>query len=268
MVQSPCHGSANVQPRMSTFPPITATSDAEAPEKTLSERAFRLLREDVLNARLKPGAKLRAAELQTRYQIGLSPLREALLRLASEGLVEADGQRGFAVASVSLAELKDLTEARICLETALMREAITKGDADWEAAIVAAFHALSRTPVPTSTSDDEAVTLWERRHRQFHRALVAGCNSIWLLKLHTQLVEHSERYRRVRLFHSSTPLFLERRINDEHQELMDALISRNADRAGELVRRHLQYTADTVAGLWQPNQIDDVNAKPPTKSKR
>ena len=65
--------------------PADNASSANA-EKTLAERALRLLREDILAGRLAPDARLKVAALQARYGLGISPLREALLRLSSEGL--------------------------------------------------------------------------------------------------------------------------------------------------------------------------------------
>lgn len=230
---------------------VTALLDTDSADKTLAERAMRRLREDILAVRLEPGARLRLAELQERYGLGISPLREALLRLASEGLVVAEGQRGFAVASVSLDDLEDLTHARICLETAMLREAVSRGDADWEAGIVAAFHRLSRAPLPVDTRDDEATQRWETLHRAFHHALVAGCGSNWLLRQQAQLADHSERYRRVRLFHSAPPPLLARNVENEHRALMQALLDHDAPLACELMTAHLRQTAQAVAGLWQ-----------------
>ncbi|MDP3797349.1 MAG: FCD domain-containing protein [Polaromonas sp.] len=231
-------------------------ADITASEKTLADRALRLLREDILAARLAPDTRLRIVELQTRYGLGISPLREALLRLASEGLVVAEGQRGFAVASVSLAELEDLTRARIRLESAILAEAIEQGDAEWEAGMIAALHRLSRTPLPHDAQDAEAIDLWEERHRAFHQSLVAGCGSVWLLRMHAQLTEHSERYRRVRLFHSMPPLQLARKVDEEHQALMQALLDRDTPRVAELVKQHLEYTARVVASLWKIQQTE------------
>ena len=231
-----------------------ATAPAEIAanaDKTLADRALRLLREDSLAGRLAPDARLRMVELRARYDLGISPLREALLRLSSEGLVVAEGQRGFTVASVSLEELGDLTRARISLETMLLSEAIAHGDANWEAGMLAALHRLSRTPVPRDARDTAATALWEERHRAFHQALVAGCGSAWMLRMHGQLSDHAERYRRVRLFHSVPTLQLARKVDDEHRALMQSLLDRDAARAARLARAHLEYTARVVASLWQ-----------------
>ena len=221
-------------------------------EKTLAERALRLLREDILAIRLAPDMRLRIAELQKRYQLGISPIREALLRLISEGFVVAQGQRGFAVASVSIEELQDLTRARIRLEAIMVTEAIELGDAQWEAGIVAAFHMLSRAPLPVSSQDLEATLHWQACHRAFHHALLAGCGSPWMQRLQTQMAEHAERYRRIRMFHSVTNDQLVQSINNEHESLMQAMLRRDTGKAVALVQSHLNNTANAVEAFYKP----------------
>lgn len=227
-------------------------ADATASDKTLAERALRLLRDDILGGQLAPDTKLRLNALQDRYGLGLSPLREALLRLSSEGMVKVEGQRGFAVAAVSLAELQDLTRARICLEASALNEAMAHGDAEWEAQIIAAYHRLSRAPLPSDSADLEAARLWEERHREFHHSLVAGCGSDWLLRLHSQLVDHSERYRKLRLLRHRDKAAQVRDVNAEHAAIMKAVLARQVDKAAALMKKHLNATAQAMARFLEP----------------
>lgn len=220
---------------------------AASSEKTRAELAYKLISKDLLAGRFEPSARLRLNELKLRYDLGLSPLREALLRLASEGLVIAEGQRGFAVAPVSLSELTDLTRTRQQIEALALSEAIAQGDADWEADILSAFHRLSRAPLPSSADDLDTAMNWEQRHRAFHDALVAACDSPWLLRFHSQLLDHSERYRRLRMFNPPQTMTDPTRNRDaEHREIMDAVLERNATKACELMRAHLQRTAEAA----------------------
>ncbi|MEY4266565.1 MAG: hypothetical protein RIS90_1100, partial [Pseudomonadota bacterium] len=136
----------------------TAKDDANA--RTLANQAQDLLRRDILSGSLAPGQRLRTKDLQTRYGLGLSPLRESLQRLSAEGMVVNDAQRGFAVAPVSVAELRDLTVARTALESAMLPMAMQLGGADWEGDIVAAFHRLSRTPLPHDPAAVADASLW------------------------------------------------------------------------------------------------------------
>jgi len=230
---------------------LASDKPLEASEKTLSEKAFNLLRHDILGGRLKPAERLKLVELQKHYSIGISPIRESLMRLEGDGLVVSEGQKGFAVASVSLKELEDLTWARQQLEAIMLTAAMGRGDAEWEAGIIAAFHRLSKNPLPSDSSDLTAVNLWEERHREFHHALVSACESPWLMRFHAQLVDHSERYRRVRMFHSFPLEQQARNIDLEHRAIMDAVIARSTDEAARLMTQHIQRTADIVTAYWK-----------------
>lgn len=230
----------------------TPTARTDTSARTLASQAQDLLRRDILSGRLAPGQRLRTKDLQARYGLGLSPLRESLQRLSAEGMVVNDAQRGFAVAPVSVAELEDLTLARTALESIMLPMAIDKGSADWEADIIAAFHRLSRTPLPHDPGAVADASQWEMRHRAFHHALVAGCNSPWLLRLHSQLVDQSERYRKIRILHHQESSALVRDVNAEHQAVMDAVLRRDAAQASALMARHLAATGSATARLMRP----------------
>ena len=229
----------------------TAKDDA-ANARTLANQAQDLLRRDILSGTLAPGERLRTKDLQARYGLGLSPLRESLQRLSAEGMVVNDAQRGFAVAPVSVAELRDLTVARTALESTMLPMAMQLGGADWEGDIVAAFHRLSRTPLPNDPAAMADASLWELRHRSFHHALVAGCGSPWLLRLHGQLVDQSERYRKIRILHHLESQAQVRDVNAEHQAVMDAVLRRDAAQAVVLMTQHLVATSDATARLMAP----------------
>jgi DNA-binding GntR family transcriptional regulator len=236
----------------------TALADPSSADKTLAETAYRLLRGDLIAGRFEPGSRLRTHDLQRRYELGLSPLREALLRLASEGFVVGEGQRGFSVTPVSLAELEDLTRTRQRIEALALTEAIARGDADWEAEIVAAYHRLAREPMPADPDDAQAAFGWESKHRAFHDALAAACGSPWLLRLRGQLVDHSQRYLRARLFdrhrNAATGSRPGGRRTDEHRALMEAVLARDAARAVALMDEHIARTARAAAQWLQPAQ--------------
>lgn len=216
-------------------------------EKTVANVAYKRIRNDLLKGRLGPQSRLRVNELQQRYDLGISPLREALLRLSADGLVVAEGQKGFAVAAVTLAELADLTKTRIQIESIALTDAIAQGDETWEARVMGAFHLLSRTPMPTDSQDQERLDLWELRHRAFHDALISGCNSAWLMRIHSQLMDHSERYRLARMFDHSAQAPQTRDTMGEHQALMNAVLNRKTDLACQLIREHLAQTEAAAA---------------------
>ncbi len=200
---------------------------------------------DILSGELEPDSKLRLQGLQERYGLGMSPIREALMLLSREGLVSNEGQRGFRVAPVSAEDLRDIVYARTHIETILLTESISHGDADWGAEISAAFYKLTHEPVPTSLDDVAGMDAWEAAHRRFHRALLAGARSPWLHRIHVQLFDHAERYRRLRLARLGFTARTDSIFN-EHQELMEATLSREVARACAILREHLNATLAVV----------------------
>lgn len=218
-------------------------------ELSQAERAYRKLRDEILHGALMPGERLRAADLQDRFQLGLTPIREALMRLTSENLVEAEANKGSRVSDASLAELRDLMATRRTIERECLTAAIAHGDANWEAEIVASMHLLSRTKLPTSANDRDAAVQWEVQHRRFHFALVSACGSEWLLRFWNVLADHSERYRKVRLLHRLDIDAEVRDINAEHAAIMAAVLKRNATKATRLMDQHLTATEKYIAKL-------------------
>jgi GntR family carbon starvation induced transcriptional regulator len=228
---------------------LPAAVQHDARPRSETERAHALLRAELLAGALAPGERLRPSALQARLDVGLTPIREALMRLAVEGLIVGATQRGFRVKDVSLAEFADLMETRREIERVCLTRAIERGDAAWEAAIVAAMHLLARTPLPRTPTDRTTAELWETRHRAFHFALVAACGSPWRLQFWQNLYDHAERYRKIRLLRHREPAARVRAVNAEHQRIMEAALARDQQRATRLMDAHLLTTERAVAAI-------------------
>ncbi|HZX54403.1 MAG TPA: GntR family transcriptional regulator, partial [Ilumatobacteraceae bacterium] len=163
---------------------------------TRGEQVYTQLRTDILAGRLLPGTRLRFADLTERYDCSTSVLREGLSRLAEQGLVQSEPQHGFHVTSLSQEDLDDLTAARCELEGLVLKMSIEHGDIGWESNLVAAHHALERTPMET---DGDPVVMsedWTVAHFKFHEALLSGCPNQRLLAMALSLRDAAELYRR------------------------------------------------------------------------
>jgi DNA-binding GntR family transcriptional regulator len=203
-----------------------------------TQGAYEAVRADLLACRIAPGSRLKIQDLCQLHTVSLGAIREALSRLTSEGLVVAEPQRGFRAAPISRADLQDLTMARIEVEALCLRRAIATGTVDWEARLVAAYHRLSRTPERAPSDPMRADDDWAEAHAGFHTALVDGGDSPWLLRMHAQLYDQSERYRRL-----SIPLgLMDRNVGGEHQAIMAAALVRDGERAASLMARHIWAT--------------------------
>lgn len=200
------------------------------------------LRADLLDGALPPGCKLAIEALSERYSTSQTPLREALNRLVADGLVERLEQRGFAVAGISREDLVEITKTRCWLEGIALRESMAAHTTPWEEALVLAHHRLARVPRSLSAERFEDNPDWEPLHRAFHRALISGCGSRWLLAFCDQLADQYHRYRRL----SAPRAFTTRGVAGEHQQLLEAAIGGRANEAVDLLRQHFERTARII----------------------
>src|SRR4051794_6248082 len=103
---------APLRRRRSSAPAGSRTRAAQALDPTVGELTYRRVRSDIVLARLPPGRKLHLDRMRQAYGTSVSTLRELFNRLASEGLVVAEGSRGFQVPTVSSADLREIASMR------------------------------------------------------------------------------------------------------------------------------------------------------------
>jgi DNA-binding GntR family transcriptional regulator len=211
----------------------------------LVEQAFTRLRKDVLVGNYPAGTKLKVEELQEAYGFSSSPLREALSRLAQEGLVRADERRGFRVAPISAEDLADITRMRLMLDVQALAESMQYGDDDWEAAIVAAYYRLEKVESRLGEGPLMLDEEWSGLHRDFHMALIAACPSERQRNWSASLFDQAERYRRYSARYRKTA----RRKSTEHKKIMDAVLKRDTKTACVLLQDHILGTQRSVEAV-------------------
>ena len=225
-------------------------------ELSLVDQGYLSLRGRIVRGEYTAEMRLRLDALQQNLGLSSSPLREALNRLVSEGLVEIEDGRGFRVAKVSLQRLQELTYLRILLEGDALRRSVELGDDEWEGRVVSAFHKLSRVEERMDSNEADSNTEeWSTRHRQFHMALLSGCGFPRQLELCGMLFDQAERYRRLAR-QSRQP----RKKNAEHKALEESALSRNSAKTVELLTAHIQKTADRLSAFLQKTVKDSASS--------
>lgn len=207
--------------------------------RTLIERACSQLRDDILDGHLAPGEKLRVEHLKARYGVGAGTLREAITRLVSDALVEAEGQRGFRVAEIALHDLLDLTDLRLHIEIDALRRSIRDGGQAWRARLQQAYDELSAVEQPAWPPERKR---WELLNTRFHEALVSGHDSPWTLRTLRQLARHSERYRRYAMGLPDSG----RDVHAEHRALFELAMAGQEARAALALEAHIRNTPDLL----------------------
>jgi DNA-binding GntR family transcriptional regulator len=213
---------------------------------TLTTQLEDALRLDIIEGVLRPGLRLRAADLTQHYGVSATPLREALQRLAAQNLVTIDPRLGATVSEISQTDLRDIYFMRELLEGIALERSMQRADDTWAQHVTATWEDLreqSKDPAATTRSD---ALSWSSAHRAFHEALFESCGSPWLLRFVVTLYDHSERYRMLARSPSRDTL-------EEHEEIYKGMLARDTVGAVKALRRHL---AGTVAVLEEGISAD------------
>lgn len=205
-------------------------------DRTLVDVAVRDLRESILRGELRPGSPLVLAEVAESLSMSVMPVREAIRRLQTEGLVDQIPHRGARVSRVSISDLEDLYSVRMPLETlATKRAAAEFGEADY-----VRYSAVLDEYYEAHAGGDEA--RGREMHTAFHLGIYEMSGSWWLLRTIRPLWDAAERYQRL-----STRLrgSLEER-HEEHRQILEYCRRRDAGAAGAALEEHLRRTMNLV----------------------
>lgn len=202
------------------------------------------LREEIVSGALAPGAPVHEVALSTRLGVSRAPIRDAILRLESEGLVER-GPRGTVVRVRTADEIYDIYQARIALES--------------EAAAAAAERASNLDLTRLALLQDEATTTADkaasrRLHAQWHAVLAAASRNQTITELLTRLAlqlapyETSSLAKQANLSHT----------HDEHTAILEAIRRHDGATARQLMRTHLERTRDVRVEALLRNERGSV----------
>ncbi|WP_371433338.1 GntR family transcriptional regulator [Novosphingobium sp.] len=228
--------------------PQGAAETVATDDQSITHRAYVQIRAGLISCRLKPGSRLKIAQLQRELGISQAAAREGLSRLAAEGLVMIERNSGFRAVPLSVDGYRELADACLTIELPLLRSSIALGDFAWEGALLSAYHISSR--VLDQVSDDEiSMDAYVRHRENFYRILFARCDNRWLLRAWSQLYAQQMRYR-----HTFRELArYERGLYDDYRKFLDAVINHRIEEAVDLWREnHDKVVAFIEANLQAP----------------
>jgi len=221
---------------------LTRTSDYDS----VGEKVYRRIRTDIIFGKLSPSEKLKLDRLREDYGASVGTLRELLNRLASEGLVVAEGQRGFEVAPASAENLREIAALRLLLESHALTQSFKAGDMDWEGRVVSAYHKLSAIEKRLLVGDRADSETWKRYDWEFHHALISACGSNALLETHAPIYDKYLRYQMI------AGIFRGEIAAQEHHRLLGCALERDAKTACEVLVVHIEACVDFTLenGTW------------------
>ena len=206
-----------------------AVSNGRMENRTLRERVYEILHDDILSGQLGPGAELSEVALAERLGVSRGPIREALGLLCAQGLVTMQPRRGAYVSVLTRQEFLEAYQVREALEALAARLACPRLE-DGDVADLEALHEEMREAVR-----DDAVQRFFDANQRFHLSLVALSGNGRLIEMHAQLVHRMGRYMARSLTLRGN---IERSVG-EHQEIIDALRARDGERAAAAVGLHI-----------------------------
>jgi DNA-binding GntR family transcriptional regulator len=209
---------------------LTKTQTTE----TIGESAYRRIRSDIIFGALAPGQKLRLERVSESYGTSIPTLRELLTRMCAEGLIVAEGQRGFEVAPVSAADFRQVAELRLLLENHALEQSFAAGDLDWEGRVVSAHHKLGVMEKRMLEGQRQDQELWKQCDWGFHHSLISACGSDVLLAAHAAAYDRYLRYQMIAI------VFRGEIAAREHQALLEAALVRDWNQAQKIMVSHIR----------------------------
>lgn len=213
--------------------------------KTRTQFVADAIRTKILRGEIKGGSALRQDALAKEFNVSRIPVREALLTLEAEGLVEFEAHKGAYATELSAPKILELFELRVLLECHILAAAIPRMTTEQldnaEAMLVELDHMLD-----TSSRIDH----WSDYNFAFHRALYAPADKPETIALITQLNTQSDRYIRIHLLHAAGVAKAEA----EHRELLELCRAGDIPAACALLGRHILAAADDIVALLHQQQ--------------
>jgi DNA-binding GntR family transcriptional regulator len=205
-----------------------------ATPETIGESVYRRIRSDIIFGVIPPGQRLRLEKVSESYGTSISTLRELLNRMCSEGLIVAEGQRGFEVARVSADDFRQVAALRLLLENHALEQSFAAGDLNWEGRVVSAHHKLAVTERLMLGGQRQNQELWKQCDWDFHHALISACGSDVLLSTHALIYDRYLRYQMIAV------VFRGEIAAREHQALLESALKRDWKKAQTIMNSHIQ----------------------------
>ncbi|MCW5759158.1 MAG: FCD domain-containing protein [Phenylobacterium sp.] len=194
---------------------------------------------DIIRGVFQPNERLKVEHLSQFYDVGQSPVREAILTLSTSGLLTHEHLKGYRVAGVSLADYRDLLDIYQRVYRLALDMAFERGDAAWEERVIIQLHRSLRVQKVLPDGDPERREMWQIAYINLHRSLLAGCRSPILEAQFADLGGRLERYVNLYADLESDRL---RDHHAEHRAIVDALMDRDVKRLTGLVDTFFETT--------------------------
>ena len=204
--------------------------------QSLADKAYEVLKADIITCALEPGQQIVQSQLAEKYQIGLTPIREALQRLAQEGFVQPIPRFGYVVSPITFSDMRELFELRSIVESAAARLSAVRGSQERLEAI------RDSADFGYVYKDRQSYVSFLARNVDFHRSIAEAAGNQRLVDLVSKLLDELTR-----VFHLGLDVRdSAEEMRDEHLALARALCDRDPDRAERIVQSQIARSQNRI----------------------
>ncbi len=200
-------------------------------DRLAREQVYDELRGAILSCELRPGVQLQERDLADRFGVSKSPVRDALLRLQEQDLVEVIPRKGYRITPISISAIAEMYEMRLLLERACVERLAEHGTAE----------DLRSLDEFRTVSDGGDLQAWTRYNRRFHVRIAEACGNRRLAKAARDVIEQFDRLTFISVTAERQELGNVQRFVAEHVTLIEALQDRDKRAAAAMVRSHLEH---------------------------
>jgi DNA-binding GntR family transcriptional regulator len=224
------------------MPPDAARLETlTSPETRPAPRLVRIdvyerLRGEILACTLRPGTQLQEKDLAEKYGVSKSPIRDALLRLQEQHLIEVLPRKGYRVTPIKMNEIGEMYEMRTILECSCVRRLIEEADD----AALAALDAAAAAPA------EPGVAAWIQYNRNFHLALARACGNSRLARATIDIIEQFDRLITMNMNNVLREAGNLQQFVDEHTAIVAAIKRRDKRAAVALTREHVESSRELL----------------------
>lgn len=206
------------------------SAEIRAPQRLVRIDVYERIRGEILSCALRPGTQLQEKDLAEKYGVSKSPIRDALLRLQEQHLIEVLPRKGYRVTPISMTAISEMYEMRSILECSCVRRLIDHAtDAE-----LAALDALAAAP------QDSGVAAWIQYNRNFHLALARASGNSRLTRATTDVIEQFDRLIYMNMSNVLREAGNLQQFVDEHTAIVAAIRRRDKRAAVTLTREHVE----------------------------
>lgn len=236
--------------------PTSANKKIGRPKGTGSQRIYDALRKRILSLQMPPGASIDENSLVNEFGVSRTPVREALIHLATDGLVTLQPNRGASVSPLDIDDIPELLEGlELCLRVSTRWAAVRRTDDDLER--IRQHHSEWER-----ATRDENLAAMSEANNAFHMAIAESAGNRHVTNLYKNLLPGFYRLSHSLLSSAKLTSFSYKdyfaRVDDEHQRIIAAIASRDADAADELARNHAKLIRERIMAYVQSSLAGEI----------